>query len=948
MEKKARLFRFLLLIYSLFILILIVTNFIKITTSVTDENQWLNLPSKIYATQDLVGLSFDSTKSKGYIQKKDTIHAGDLFFYIHDKSIDSIGMLKDFIDNYPDDTYINIIMAKSKIRPLPASIYRFKIKSQLLKSHPYRILDKGLFVEYVTEGGASDRAGMKPGDIITKINGQIVVDAFEADKTLRNYTNVKEMDYEILRANQVLNFKVELAKFGIKFDFLFLVFCGLCYFVIGFFIGYRQPRLKAAKLISIAFISFSFVASSGFNNRFVFDFDFYSIFQFVMVTLCYSLGFTFLYISSYYYPIEIREITSKKGIFKYHYILAGICILASFINYFFYVNPRIANYGNLILILYIVCINVASFFINVKYRLILKHEFRRYNLNSKILGFILLFLVLIMVFFTHLISIPNIDIILTYFFFVLITLVPLSYLYTIAKYKLLDIEIRVNKNIQYAVISVVWKILLFSAGIGILTLLPSINIDLPNISITGSSIEILKTPLPIENQVFYMNLILMISCILIFIVFVIINKYVTQFLDNKFYRSKYDYKNATVVFSEIFRTKFSINELANGITNKLKEIVHLKKIAIVFFGKEKSGDLIIYGDLNSDSEFNDLCSIASNDFKESIKISQGLIRIEYLHFEMREKLRKCDLKYIIPISSKDKIIGAFLLGEKLSESSFDNEDTRFIKSIAGQSFVAIENAILYEGLAEQERIKHELDIARKIQLSSLPQNCPVSDMLDIFAVCIPALEVGGDFYDFWIDKDNSINISVGDVSGKGTSAALYMSKVQGIMRTLNQMNIKIEELFSKTNKMLYKSIEKNSFITACCAAFHQDKQTMKYVRAGHLPLYYYSHIDNCITKITPKGIALGISSDDFFNTNIESITLDYNAGDVFLFITDGVIEARNSNGVEFGEDKLISIIHSFVQFEASIIVDSIIQEIKTFTNGTNQFDDVTIVVVKAK
>src|SRR5690606_18908610 len=116
------------------------------------------------------------------------------------------------------------------------------------------------------------------------------------------------------------------------------------------------------------------------------------------------------------------------------------------------------------------------------------------------------------------------------------------------------------------------------------------------------------------------------------------------------------------------------------------------------------------------------------------------------------------------------LIGIILVGEKLSETAYQNDDLLFLSAISGQASVAIENSLLYEDLANQERYKHELEIARKIQLASLPMKTPNIPGLDIVGASIPALEVGGDFYDYLNGKSDSITIVIGDVSGKGTSA----------------------------------------------------------------------------------------------------------------------------------------------------------------------------------
>ena len=157
--------------------------------------------------------------------------------------------------------------------------------------------------------------------------------------------------------------------------------------------------------------------------------------------------------------------------------------------------------------------------------------------------------------------------------------------------------------------------------------------------------------------------------------------------------------------------------------------------------------------------------------------------------------------------------------------------------------MAIENAFLYEDLAMQERIKHELDLARKIQLASLPQTIPDIKGLDISGVSLPALEVGGDFYDFLNGTPDDLTVIIGDVSGKGTSAALHMSKAQGIMRTLYEFKLSPKELCIRTNQLIFNYLEKGAFISAIAAKINSRKKELVFTRAGHMPLLYYNKKD---------------------------------------------------------------------------------------------------------
>ncbi|MBI3579110.1 MAG: PP2C family protein-serine/threonine phosphatase [Ignavibacteriales bacterium] len=314
---------------------------------------------------------------------------------------------------------------------------------------------------------------------------------------------------------------------------------------------------------------------------------------------------------------------------------------------------------------------------------------------------------------------------------------------------------------------------------------------------------------------------------------------------------------------------------------------------------------------------------------------------------MKEQFRKSEFLYIVPIRSKDTLVGAILVGEKLSEATYQHEDLSFLAAVAKQASVAIENAFLYEELAEQERMKHELAIARRIQMASLPQHTPNIDGLDIAGTSIPALEVGGDYFDYLNGEAQKLTVIVGDVSGKGTSAALYMSKVQGILRSLHGFGLSPRDLFIRTNKLLCNDIEKKSFVTVIGGFFDAGLRRLVLARAGHLPLYYYNAKTRSVEKVTPKGLGLGLEVERLFSSELEERVIPYNFNDVFVFVSDGITEAHKGDGEQFGEENLIKQLDMHSYQSAEQIRDKIIGAVTNFTAGKEQHDDQTIVVVKA-
>ena len=305
---------------------------------------------------------------------------------------------------------------------------------------------------------------------------------------------------------------------------------------------------------------------------------------------------------------------------------------------------------------------------------------------------------------------------------------------------------------------------------------------------------------------------------------------------------------------------------------------------------------------------------------------------------------------IHPIHANDALVGALLVGEKRSESPFHAADFEFLAAIGQQVAPAIENAFLYEDLRGQERLRHELQIARQIQMQSLPQDIPQIAGLDIAGSSVPALEVGGDYFDYLNGRPNQFTVMVGDVSGKGTSAALYMSKLQGIVRSLHDFDLGPTELFVRTNMLLGRDMERRSFVTALGGFFDTALRELVIARAGHLPLFHYARATGTIDRILPRGLGFGLSTRPLFERELEEQRRSYRSGDVFLFVTDGITECQDADGDLYGEERLEALLISAAGAGASAeeIRMRITQAVHDFSATPDEpFDDQTIVVVRA-
>ncbi len=254
----------------------------------------------------------------------------------------------------------------------------------------------------------------------------------------------------------------------------------------------------------------------------------------------------------------------------------------------------------------------------------------------------------------------------------------------------------------------------------------------------------------------------------------------------------------------------------------------------------------------------------------------------------------------------------------------------------------------FSRIAERERLLKELEIARTVQKRFLPQQIPSLPNLDISCICQPAMEVGGDYYDFVQNNNGSIAVIIGDVSGKGVSAAFYMTMAKGIIKTIAKSISCPSEVLSKMNAVFYENVPKDVFISVIYGEFDLRKKVLTYARAGHNPLIVYKGGKRTAELVTPKGLAIGLDSGALFDSTIEQVEIPLEKDDLFVFYTDGISESLNNNGEEFGEKRLKEVITQNNTDSAKKLNEKIHSAIRTFAGDTKQHDDLTMVTIRVK
>lgn len=300
---------------------------------------------------------------------------------------------------------------------------------------------------------------------------------------------------------------------------------------------------------------------------------------------------------------------------------------------------------------------------------------------------------------------------------------------------------------------------------------------------------------------------------------------------------------------------------------------------------------------------------------------------------------------IFPLCVKGEETGRLVLLKDVSDG-FDKEMHNIIATFVNQACVSIENFQLLNDALTNERYKEELKIAQRVQQALLPESLDHNDDFEIAAFSEAADEVGGDYYDTFRINDHKVAVVIGDVSGKGTSAAFNMSQMKGIFHSLAQLDLSSKDFMIHANNALSRCLEKTSFITLSFFLIDSSKKEVEFTRAGHCPTLYYNAQEATSDYFKNKGLGLGILRNENFHKYIQVNRFNYSKDDVIFLYTDGISEARNLQGEEFGLDRLQHILKENALKSPREIQQSVIKSLYTHCGNSSLHDDYTALVIK--
>jgi sigma-B regulation protein RsbU (phosphoserine phosphatase) len=291
-------------------------------------------------------------------------------------------------------------------------------------------------------------------------------------------------------------------------------------------------------------------------------------------------------------------------------------------------------------------------------------------------------------------------------------------------------------------------------------------------------------------------------------------------------------------------------------------------------------------------------------------------------------------------------LGVLALANGPMGMPFSQADFVVFKSIAEQSAFALYNAIIYSMANEKKRLDHDLEIARDIQRILLPSEAPAINGFQISGLNVPARQVSGDYFDYiHVDKER-LGVAIADVSGKGVPASLIMAICRSVLRAEAARNPSPADVLRKVNRQLYPDIKEDMFISMAYLVLDHQNNGVTLARAGHDAPLWYQRQSQTVTPVKSPGMVVGIDSGSVFDRLTVDFPVPLEPNDCLVLYTDGLTETLNSEGDEFGVDRMMQSVRASANAGAPAIVKRIIEDVREFTGSVPQNDDMTLIAIR--
>ncbi len=787
--------------------------------------------------------------------------------------------------------------------------------------------------DIVKIGGVTWAAGIRNGDRLISINGIPCKNTLDASKALDKVSSGDYAVYVFERNEQQFTGNVYVKKL-IAFNILAFTLFSSFWLIVGFFVLMAKPEGKIQRLFfSVGAFTVLFSMISLLNRGLQVDNPISEnilLSRGISVLILFGAIFWAFSMVRFFsiFPIETK-LEKKSGIRKtlvYSPWIIFILLLILNTNYVIKNNLQIAAITNVTVSSLLLASLITSFILLVLGHRKVESATEKRALKIIIIAFIIglgaLFYFILFVATTNQVIFNDP---LLFMPIILIAIIPIAFGYSIFRYSLMDIREVVKSTVVYGTatvsIAVVYFLIMLLMG------------------------QVVSSAIGTQYQGMIAGF--------VFIVFAIVfqssKDRFQDFLTLRFYPEQFAFQTGLLKFSGDITKVVGIENILNATRELYVESLRMNKFGLMLKRNGGLFHLLQHNGINelAPQPLNSLLNL-SQYFSERKKNNQRIV-LERQNFSSileddAALFINENIFTIVPLMINEQIIGLLLFGLKQTGAQFTGKDLDLLISASNQTAISIENARLYHSEIEKNRLERDLENARHIQQSLLPKSIPEINHLELSGVTIPAQHVGGDYYDFIKLSDSKLFIVVGDVSGKGLSAALYISKLQTMIRMYCSEERSPKEILVEINKRLFAEMERNYFITVSLALIDSDTRKVHFCRAGHPHALLIN--DGKCEKIKPVGIGLGLNKGEVFDASLEETEITLEPGSLLAVYSDGISEAMNGKQQEFGEENIITILKKNADSSLETIQTKILDGVTEFCNGEEQHDDITLVLVK--
>ena len=513
-------------------------------------------------------------------------------------------------------------------------------------------------------------------------------------------------------------------------------------------------------------------------------------------------------------------------------------------------------------------------------------------------------------------------------------LYPLSFAYAVVKHRVMEIPVLLRRSARYVLVQRGFIVLMFMVAASAIALFTHVfsrllradtNIGMALSAVFG--IVLVWTSAPLVKRG-------------------------TMRIDRAFFRSAYDSRIILHDLAEKTRTVGDRRQLAMLLERHVSEALHPKTLACYL----ESGNGRLAAISGTQPATLETLAVSAPVFVELARRGKAWeVPSDSASAEELTALAPLAPECLVPILGRENnLIGMLVLGQRRSEEPYSGEDKQLLDSVAAHAGIALENISLAEKMAERmeadRRTNQEMDIARKVQARLFPQKLPAMNTLEYTGACIQARKVGGDYYDFLELRPGRLALVLADIAGKGVSGALLMANLQANLRSQYAVAVDdLPRLLASVNRLFYENSDDASYATLFFADYDDSSRKLRYANCGHLPPLLLracaSSQDQApnVERLRSTCTVMGLFED--WHCEIAEVQLA--PSDMLVLYTDGITEAANADGEEFGESRLLATLGSNFHLPVKPLLQTVVATVQQFSSGSEQQDDITLVIARS-